>query len=1033
MRILTVLLLVISLLTACGGGAKPDSNLGIQSRLTPAVVEGTAAGTEVFLAALPQDGSFAAYRVPAVSSLSKPGSNFDEASANVSAGAGSADYNPAAGTSEYAIWRFEGTAQDSIGNVSVSIDSADPGASYWVAVADYSSSRWDWRGGVSDGSNFETDLAGSPGQHSSPAGYIYIAVLVDSEAGISVGSITLEYLERFNVSGIVLDMHDNPVEGALVTTNLLDPQSVFSSVDGSFSLSAIPNGNWAIMATLDGFQFFPAATMFTVDGADLSGLELRGNPQKSGFVGSDEFEPNDAFANEHDMGTSPLNGASISILDDESDFYSFIVPSEDWYYIRFDGDENILFPSLQLFNDRNSSTESSSSYVLYGTTVVGYYFPRAGKYHVEVNCEGGGGFYDLSLHSGRPELCEVDLYDSGDPGDGDDGLYEELYTSLVRLEYADFTTVMVTAGTGTISNKQVAPLPATVRPVSSVYTFSPESILHDFSSGPLVGQDFDMSATAPVDDMEPNDDSASATPLNLPLETPVSGWIGGYDLTGNDSYDYFSFDVQEGKHVMFRARFPENGPAEYPDAGYFDLYDSSEVNIGFDDMSGTHLEGRTNGPLSEGNYVLRLFMEGALMAYELEIYEYDPVRLSAYYELNGTPLDECVFHTQSADQEYTEHEYSDEGLAESNVDYMPGERIFVHHERFGMQFEPAYEWVEFGNSDIQLAPVISLAQDNHEPNDILEDASVQPFPVNVDATISSNSDGGDHYGFTLDDPGSLIFTIATNEQDIEFAVTLLSADPVQQLFQHTGTGNHSFYFRADNAGDYLIAIEVIGGEASYNLQVDKAGLDVYSISGTVDNGEPSELYSDSYLINHSTGEYKETYFADYLFGFYPNGVQEMQWQIANRNVTPSGKVPVAISGADVVLDFSAVYSDKDDLEPNDTSFTAASISLPATIFASLDNDNDYLPSGRDTKDYYEFVATSDGTLEASVKHQELNPSRYSLALSEGPSSIHLTEGKISVDGSSQLLRYPVVSGQTYFVQVSGNVDLRYQLDIVIIP
>jgi hypothetical protein len=1035
-RISTFLaLFALCAISSCSGGRNGGQAPNAQSSLiAPSIPQGSAADG-IFNAGLPTDGDFNPTRVPAVSSLSQLGNAYHEASPNVTVNGQDADFAPA-GASEYAIWRFAATPEDSVGNVLVELSDASPGANYWIAVADYSTGRWDWLGNAADGNEFEDQLNGSAGQHSSPAGYIYIAVLADTDNPFSVFMVTIEYLQRYDVSGTVLGMQDQPLGMALVTTNLLDSHQVLAGPDGGFTLNGIPNGSWAVMVTLDGYEFFPSVLMITVDNANITDLEFRGNPKISGFTENSAYEPNDFQANSYDMGTGPLVDATISILDDEFDYYQFNIASAGFHYIQYLGDPGILFPQLQLYNDSNVSTNYSSSYVLHGASWVGYYFQRPGTYFVRVRCEGGGGSYDLSLHSGEAVAMSLSMIDNGDPGDGDDGLYEELYNTTVQLEFDEFTSVMISSGTGSISNNYVAPLPGTVRPVDPRYTFTPESVLHDFSGGPLTGLDFNFQGDAPVDVMEPNDDKATATPLTLPLSAPVAGFIGGYDLSGNDDYDFFSFEVQEGKHVMFRARFPDNSLTEFNSGGYFTFLDAADNSVSVIDISDYSLQERTRDPLSAGTYYLELFMEGNLMPYELEIYEYDPLYLTAFYELDATPLEDCRMTVLSADQENFMYDLAgNDGLAEIDIPFMPGERVFVHHERFGMDLDPAYEWVQFTDSDIQLTPTASMDEDQHEPNDDFDFPALLSLPIDIEATLSSESDDYDNYRFTTADPStSLAVDIKTDDQDVAVTARIKKASTNLTIYDHEGTGDHVFYYRADDADDYVLELSVSGsGEFRYALNVDKAGFDVYSISGTLDNGEPTEGYNRSYIVNHTTAESRELYNGSYLLGYYPDGDYEIQWQIANRIITPAGVQTVTVAGADAVQDFTSVYDDKDLHEPNDFSGDAVVVALPMSFSASLDYENDYLASTRDTSDYYKFVAPTDGVFEVKVTPQAGSPTNFSLTFSEDSWSTEVNFGKINPATRTRLVRYPVTSGLTYYIRVAGSLDVLYMLEADYIP
>ncbi|MCB1219108.1 MAG: carboxypeptidase regulatory-like domain-containing protein [Planctomycetales bacterium] len=1032
MRILTVLLLVISLLTACGGGAKPGSNEGIQTRLTPAAIEDTAAGTEIFRAALPQDGSFIPTRVPAISSLSQDGAGYHDASNDVSKAGFLATFTPN-GQSEFAIWRFPGTPQDSIGLVNVAITTADPGSHYWIGIADYSSGRWEWLGSEGDGSSFSTPLVGNPGQHSSPAGFVYVAVLADEDPVFSVESVSIDYLNRYDVSGVVLDMEDNPVAGALVTTNLLDPQAVLTEPDGSFTLNAIPNGNWTLMASISGYEFFPAAQNFTVADADLAGIELRCSPKTSGFVETDAFEPNDFQENRYDFGAGPLLDATLSILDDEIDCYAFSIPAEGWYYVQYVGDDGILFPGLQLFVDPNKDATYSND-VLYGANWIGYYFQRSGEYIVKVDCQGGGGSYSLSIHSGQPQEMLVYLGDGGGPGDGDDGLYEELYTTTMTVEVDGVTSTMATEGTGSIYHRHIPPFEAVITPLDPQYVFSPLSTTHDFSTGPL-NYDFNMQGTAPTDTMEPNDDKANATPLSLPLAAPVEGWIGGYDLTNGDDYDYFSFEVPGGQHLMARLRFPEHTPRDFYSSGQIRLRDAADSNITLDKFGVTGMQARSRNPLDAGTYYLEVFMEGTLMPYELDVASYDPVYLSANYMLDGKPLDDAELAVQIEVGGYTDIDSAGaDGIASIDIAFMPGERVFVNHQRHGTDFNPAYEWVQFSNSDIQLTPTASIGKDSHEPNDDLLGAASVDWPDEFEATISSDYDLYDNYLLALDDAYPLAISIQSDSQDITYRTRIYDSPAFSLLYSHEEQGSHSFYFDADAAGDYIVQVAVSGqGESTYSLSLDKAGFPVHNISGSLDHGVMNEGYSYMHVVNHTTGYAVDAFTNGYDLGYYPDGNYEIEWQIANRSVVPAGKVPVVVSGSDVVQDFTASFSDNDSLEPNDNAIAAAVISLPFSVSATLDGDDDNKPMGRDSSDYHKYVADTDGLLQVVVTPWENSPVNFSLLIAEQFWSSTVNKGKRDTPNGAQMARWPVTNGQTYYIIVSGGEDLAYTIEAELIP
>ena len=1026
---LSLAIIVISVCCGCGGGNSQQAGLlGVVGQaLPPLLQEG------VFQASLPVEGSFNSTRTPAVSNLAVPGASYWDNSANVSQNGQAADFALPGGTMEYGIWRFAGTPQDSLGSIDVNLGTGAASADYWVGIADYTAGHWVWLGQV-EGGMAHIEVNGADGQHSSPAGHIYVAVLAESGSPFSVDNVSIEYLQRYDVSGVVLDMQDQPLAGALVTTNLDDPEQVFTNPDGSFTLHGIPSGNWALMATLDGYAFYPDAEIIAVADANLTGVELRGNPQLSGFVGSDADEPNNEFANITLVSGDALD-ATISVLDDPEDYYAFAVPSEGFYYFQFEGDGTILGPTLELYVDDNVSVGTSSYYVIRGTTWIGYYCQRAGRYGVRVQCEGGGGAYHLSMQSGETREFSAYLGDSGDPGDGDDGLREELYNTRVLLEFADFTCTLMSAGTGSVAHDYVPPLPATVRPVDKYYTFTPETVAADFAAGDLISFDFNVEAAAPTDALEPNNDFASATELTLPLAEPVAGWIGGFDLTGDDHLEYFSFTVPEGQYVMVRARFPEHTPGDFMSGGELNLYDDTENNVSTDDYNAFDFHLRSRDPLPAGKYYAELYMEGNVMPYELEVAAYEGHYLSAYYELDGQPLRDCNFTVQLADQGYTLDDSSNsDGIAQFEMPLMDGERVYVHHERFGTMFNPDYEWVEINGSDVQLTPQITLSDDELEPNDNWTTPVIVTLPFSTQATVDLNSDSNDSYQFTIATPGTIQIKVSPQDPDVILRSTIRKQPTSSYLLQHDSHGDDAFFFRADDAGDYVLEFRSYNtGATAYKLDISEDSTPVYLIGGTLDTGVGGEGPSGTYLVNHTTGDVLPYTNTNYTLGYYPDGTYQIEWMLSNYDVTPSGPASVVINGADETVDFTATYTDYDAYEPNNYSSDAATITAPFSFSATTDYRDPNRTPDYDTYDYYKFVASADGLFEVIMQPQTGYPGSYRVTLTEDNWYTEVGFGKLSPSGSRRMLRWNLTSGKTYYVIVRGYQDMTYSISGDYVP
>ncbi|MCB1219103.1 MAG: carboxypeptidase regulatory-like domain-containing protein [Planctomycetales bacterium] len=1018
MKHLTSTLIAISLLLcSCGGRGGQQDSVAV-SAIVPAVTEHQA----IFNTSLPDEGHFNPSRVAALATIELAGSGFNEASTNVSVNGELADYAVSAG-SEYAIWRFSGTPDDALGMVNVTVESAQPGTRYWTALADYSSGRWSWLGDVADGSDFDAVPGSGNGQYSSPAGYIYVAVLAEAGSQLSIAAVGIQYLQRYSVSGFVQDKSGNPIEGALLSTNLLDVQQVLSAADGSFRLDGLPAGSWAVMATLRNWGFDPDLTMVDITDSDVNGLLLQGFPRSFGFP-DDLYEPNDLAENAEPLGPEMVTDATISALDDEYDCYTFPVATAGWHYLQLNADNSILFPHLSLQTDLFSDYIGDYE-VVRGTNWLGYYFPVAGEYRVEVYCEGGGGHYSLELLDGRCHSLDMQLIDTGLPGDGDDGLAEEMRNCAVTVDFGDSSCEIPSSG-GYLDHRFMPPLEATITPHSERYTFDPLAIQHDFASGDLSGVDFNFSAATVVDSDEPNNDKLSAVPLTLPMAQPHAGYIGGRDLTLNDEQDFYSFDVQDGMDLTLRAYLPEmeNQAGGIPFMFLFDDMDSQVFCLDY--SHGQYSELRTLQPLPAGSYYLYIYWSGELTPYELEVLQFPRRKLSVYFTLDGKELDygRVSYEIVPSGYRYATNYYSP-GLDFDSDPFMDGELLHVSYKHRGLSFDPPEQWIQFDGSDILLEPAISVADDATEPNDFASDPFVVSFPADVNGNISAVTDYADYYGVQGMSAGPVMLTLTPDETDVELECWVEKTSGSAQLGSHKARGSSTFWFELPDDDDYTFAILANTGETSYNLKIETS-VPVHYITGTLDHGSLTESYAGTQLVNETTGEvYRPNGGSNYELGPYPDGDYDLRWYTSNHTVSPPGAVTVTISGADTVQNFTATYVDQDNLEPNDSANTGAVLTIPFSFSASLDYDNDVLVGGKDSRDYYKFVPAQDGFFQITVVPLFGGLEVFPVSLSEENIGNIVNFGRLNPLNGSRRLGYEVKSGLTYYLYIQSTEDVRY--------
>ncbi len=127
----------------------------------------------------------------------------------------------AAGQLGWAIWELPATDELRYLDIAMTVP---PGQQAWLALADYSTGRWQLEGPVVSGRVLTLD----PSKHSSPGGQLYAAVLAYDGASVSVGKLSL------------LAFHSNTAPSADLQADLTSGQApVF--IDLSASASSDPD------------------------------------------------------------------------------------------------------------------------------------------------------------------------------------------------------------------------------------------------------------------------------------------------------------------------------------------------------------------------------------------------------------------------------------------------------------------------------------------------------------------------------------------------------------------------------------------------------------------------------------------------------------------------------------------------------------------------------------------------------------------------------------------------------------------------
>jgi hypothetical protein len=885
------------------------------------------------------------------------GSLFTQHSTNVTVDGTGAAFASGATDVAWALYAFGGLSGETISGGSYTVSGLDSGEKVYVAISDYSRQRWLYLP-LQNGTNVSFTLPdSSAGTYQSPLGNTTLLLAAYSGDAFKLEHLSLTYADRHTITGTVIDKSGAPVSGAVIRTPV---GSISTTTDaaGNFSLAGLPNGTWPVLATLDGWTFYPQPQFVTVSGADAVAGDILGDPHSAHFDATDAMPGNDSLQ------TCPMwdfaaNGALAEGISADSDFldiYRFSVPAVGHWLLRFrNPDRNIFTPVFAVTTPAVLGTRYAED-IYAGEVGINFDVSDTSlPLLFLVAAAGGGGHYEVTLTQTTTGRLGLGMQSGADKRFN--GMFQVVrQDSGLQTDY--YSRSAINGGTDLAVFDRSYPVGNVhVTPVLSNHTFAPATAdLNVQANGSVSSQLFGFTAPAVADNYEPNDSAGTAyvvpaLPYNSPVPLQLTADYGG------DYSDVFKFTPPAGMGVRVNVLYA-------PMPGEFSS--QSRLSLGIENsivQSVANVYRTPNGlaadltELTDGNpyYVLlnafpSVPADKETINYALQISTFPAHRFQVGARVGGvTPVDGMKFVVY--DETFGIRISSSNQTADflTTPRYVPdGSQFRVDCYRQGTPFDGLTKLVTV-NADTTLnfdAP--SLGADSHEPNGTRLTASALGFlPATVAATYFAFDDSEDFYSFG---PGD----------GRPFKIELLSGlAPGQALtvYQYDSTGadvgsqrltgpTASLYMPNDGNPGQSIEIST-GNDYSFAYTLKVSNASAYRISGVVKDAAITGI--DAVVCNRTTGSYAFASAAAggaYSFtelvgsGSYDLACYALGYGPAVKEQT------VSVSNMDVTADFLNFNAAVDDnYEPNDTPATAHMIALntdySASAFSMTTSDDDY--------------------------------------------------------------------------------------------
>jgi hypothetical protein len=1004
-------------LTACGGRA---SLAGTPVQLTPTPPGMTT--TPASLPALPADELLNPRRMTAAVDATQNGAGFVQKSGNAVLSGNSLQLASGASQVAWGLYLFGGAPGEQITDLSYALSGLDAGEKVYCAVGDFSSGRWSYLPLSGQASATFTLPSGNPSPVQSPLGNSWILLATFGGDDVTVDSLKLTYPNRHNVTGQVLDMLGNGIDGVRVSTSFAGVAAV-TAADGTYTLEGMPDGTWPLLAARDGFAFYSQPSYVTLAGADAVAPDLLGNPHGSRFDNYD-YLPNNNIngAPFYDLENDVLN-ESLSADDDQFDCYRFTVTANGSYRLQFSNpDLGIKSPYLNLV-DGAGNTIGNSVNILDGEVGVGFTVNTAPQDFVcSLNCQGGGGKYQLRLQSGVSSRLLLKLDSMGTPlntglvsvANDDSGLTTRYFVSMYVPSPFSFAVYDPSYPLGSIH----------ATPSLGAYVFNPMVADLTVSAGTLATQTFTTAPPVLTDSFEPNDFDSQAHAITLPYSSALGPDPLKLTATSpiGDTTDFFTCTPPMGSAIGAYV----SAPGIEPGQPLFSLTVYSDV---FDQLSTmTVLNGVVAAlptALTNGNKIYIVVQpadsKNQTLAYGLSVQAIpNPVKFQLAARVTGGDLlpGAKFLLFDPTFYRFTPLTAGNDGLTPP-LYLTGGFEIRAECYRYGTAHERQTLLYNVPPSDSVLyfdAP--DLGNDALEPNN---DGSLaypeQALPATIDATIGQASDNGDYYQLAPGDGKP--FKVSLSEAGgCEVSITMYDHNNSYVADATVADGGTAYLPNDGMSGQKIFVGMYEDRETHYQLDITTA--DAYRITGTVKDVATNPL--DAQVVVVETGDHATSASWDagkyQFYGLYPPGNYTIAAFMPNYDPGANTQ-PVTITNADAVVDFSNLMPvNHDDFEPNDDEITATPAVLATNYVCAVGSTTDYA-------DYFKVALAAGDRVRFKVTPQDpwmtTSTGILDAYTSFGVYGTHQPDGSTVID-------YTVPENDDYVFYVTGQAHYTFRVD-----
>lgn len=873
------------------------------------------------------------------------GNSYYQAASDTSSGIGTLDLHPAASSLAWGLYQFGATSGETVEQLSFNLTGLDAGEKCWIAISDYSKGRWSFFSPQTSASgNFDLS-AEAAGRFVSPGGAIYVAVLAYDNVTFSVMDVSLRFGDRYSVSGKVLDGMGGPLEGITVRSTLGGVSAV-TDANGDYSLAAVPNGSWPLVASADGYSFFATPTLVDVSGADASAPDIIGCESYSNYS-SDQYEPNNFIEEAHQASQDEVLTMTLSAFQDPADYTEFQFDTAGSYAIRMrDLDGDMFFPQLST-QDINGNYLVSSSEIFQGEVLVPVLLSKPGIVRIRSSIVGGGGHYTLEVVPAPDGLRSI----SGQALEG--GVTPRSWRPLALTgDTIDGSVRFFTGYDGPYELDFLLPGVYQITPYGDTeYNYDPGHLDADTSSASYTDLNFSLTQLVTLDSYEPNNSEGTAYDLGLvsSLTTYSPLAIGPSDT---DVVDFYRFHVASGKYFEIKLNTYTNAGQLVPFSLNCYPAGAGVADTGFVTPSGMILR---DGPQDALDYIIWITCpsgKSEIVPYELSIEPIDAYKVQASATLDGLPIQGARFRVTGPNCSWSFEQFTDASGLTTPFLAREGEKFMYEARRFGFNTYGQSKYITIPASDsiVTFDAQDAESDDNFEPNGggPPTDPAFLDYPVDISATSSGNDDD-DAYQFVPPAVGTykLVCTPAPGYEKVRYYAVIGYAPDMSVAGQLETRGPRELLVNLTHHAPYLLFIT---SDQSFKYQLSlEATSDAFHITGTCTDESSNPLPYVNIFEPASGLSWFSDMNGSFDIGYRGAGDYVLQAYLPGYQLSAGDpyEITVHVAAADQNVPLSFGPGTADAFEPNNDWGTAYAINLSTDYSAVVGSQ-----LSSDTDDYY---------------------------------------------------------------------------------